>query len=90
VHNVSEVLISEQGMAPNNLLGFLLAVDLGLPKDYKHEVKKLDLVLNDKSVVSPIGGDELIPPALCSPEVLLFIIEIQETIRLELSLNLLD
>ena len=90
MHNVSEVLIGEQSMTSNDLLGFLLTVDLGLPKDYKHEVKKLDLVLNDKCVICPIGGDELIPPALCSPEALLFIIEVQETIRLELSLNLLD
>jgi hypothetical protein len=77
-------------MTPNNLLGFLLSVDLGLPKDYEHEVKKLDLVLNDKRVIRPIGGNELISPALCSPEALLFIIEVQETIRLELTLNLLD
>ena len=77
---MSEVLIGEQGMTPNDLLGFLLAVDLAFPKDYEHEVKKLDLVLNDKCVICPIGGDELIPPALCSPEALLFIIEVQKTI----------
>ncbi len=76
MHNVSEVLIGKQSMTPNNLLGFLLPVDLGLPKDYEREVKKLDLILNDKRVICPIGGDELIPPALCTPEVLLFIIEI--------------
>lgn len=76
MHYVSQVLIGEQGMTPNDLLGFLLAVDLSLPKDYKHEVKELDLVLNDKRVISPIGGDELVPPGLCSSEVLLFIIEV--------------
>lgn len=90
MHNVSEVLIGEQGMTPNYLLGFLLSVDLGLPKDYEDEVEKLDLVLNDKRVIRPIRANELIPPALSSPEALLLIIEVQETIRLKLSLNLQD
>ena len=76
MHYVSQVLISEQGVTPNDLLGFLLAVDLSLPKDYKHEVKELDLVLNDKCVIRPIGGNELVPPGMCSPEILLFIIEV--------------
>ena len=87
---MSQILIGEQGMTPNNLLGFLLTIDLGLPKDYEHQIEKLDLVLNDKRVIRPISGYELVPPALCSPEALLFIIEIQETIGLELSLHLLD
>ena len=76
MHNVSEVLIGEQGMTPNDFLGFLLSIDLSLPKDYEHEVKELDLVLNDERMIRPIGGDELVPPALCSPEVLLLIIEV--------------
>ena len=76
MHNVSEVLIGEQSMTPYDLLGFLLSVDLGLTKDYEHEAKKLNLILNDKCVICPIGGDELIPPALCTPEVFLFIIEV--------------
>ena len=76
MHNVSEVLIGEQGMTPNDFLGFLLSIDLSLPKDYEHEVKELDLVLNDKCVIRPVSGDELVPPALCSPEVLLLIIEV--------------
>lgn len=77
-------------MTPNNLLGFLLTIDLGLPKDYEHQIEKLYLVLNDKRVIRPISGYELVPPSLCSPKALLFIIEIQETIGLELSLHLLD
>ena len=76
MHNVSQVLIGEQGMTPNDLLGFLLAVDLGLPKDNEHEIKELDLVLNDKCVIRPISGNEFVPPGLCSPEILLFIVEV--------------
>ena len=76
MHNLSEVLIGEQCMTPNNLLRFLLAVDLSLTKDNEHEVKELDLVLNDKCVIRPIGGNELVPPGMCSPEILLFIVEV--------------
>lgn len=90
MHNVSQILICQQGVTPDDLLGLLFSENGDLPEYDKQEVQQLDLVLDYEGVISSEGADEFLPPALRISELLLLVVVVLQAFGPELILDSLQ